>query len=63
MFQSNFGSRFILVTLISFIITDLIIGMHSTILFTWGSVLIIGLISKYFKHDLIIRLSGVFGHV
>lgn len=56
-----FGSRFILVTLISFIITDLIIGMHSTILFTWGSVLIIGLISKYFKHDLIIRLSGVFG--
>ena len=43
-----FGIRFIPALIISFIITDFFIGFHSVTLFTWGSILIIGLVSKYF---------------
>ena len=53
-----FGLRFIPVLLISFAITDLVIGYHSGTHWTWGSVLIIGLISQYFNKNLISRLSG-----
>ena len=42
------GLRFIPVLIISFVITDYFIGFHSVTIFTWGSVFIIGLISKYF---------------
>mgnify|MGYP001183909869 CR=1 FL=1 len=52
------GSRYIPALLISFFITDIIIGFHSLTFFTWGSVLIIGLISNYFKSRLIKRISG-----
>ena len=41
-----FGVSYLPALLISFVITDLIIGFHSTVLFTWGSVLIIGIVSK-----------------
>ena len=53
-----FGVRFLPALLLSFLVTDLIIGFHSTILFTWGSVVIIGLISKYFIQNILSRLSG-----
>ena len=52
------GLRFIPALLISFAITDLIIGYHSGTHWTWGSVLIIGLISQYFNKNLITRFSG-----
>ena len=42
------GIRFIPALILSFAITDLIIGFHGTILFTWGSVIFIGLISNNF---------------
>ena len=42
------GLRFIPALLISFIITDLIIGYHSLTHWTWGSVLLIGIFSKFF---------------
>ena len=45
-----FGIRYIPVVVISFVITDLIIGFHSNLFFTWGSVIIIGLISKPSKN-------------
>ena len=35
------GARFIPAVLICFVITDLFIGFHSTLLFTWGSVFLI----------------------
>ena len=38
--------------------TDLFFGFHSTLFFTWGSVFIIGVISKYFNNSLITRLKG-----
>ena len=53
-----FGLRFLPVLLISFAITDLIIGYHSGTHWTWGSVLLIGLASQYFTKNLSFRLSG-----
>jgi len=53
-----FGSRYILAVIISLLITDMIIGFHSTIFFTLGSVFIIGIISKSFKKTIFSRLSG-----
>jgi len=53
-----FGLRFMPALLISFAITDLIIGYHSGTHWTWGSVLVIGLISQYFTKNLTWRLSG-----
>ena len=53
-----FGIRYLPVLLISFAITDLIIGFHSTVFFTWGSVITIGLLSKYFSKSILARISG-----
>ena len=53
-----FGIRYMPVVLISFVITDLIIGFHSTLFFTWGSVILIGLISKFFVTSTLKRLGG-----
>ena len=47
-----FGRKFIPVLMICFMFTDLIIGIHNTVLFTWGSVLIIGLMSIHFKNGI-----------
>ena len=52
------GIRYLPVLLISFVITDLVIGYHLGTHWTWGSVLLIGLISQYFSKNLIWRLSG-----
>ena len=53
------GVRFLPMLIISFIITDLIIGFHSVTLFTWGSILLIGLMSKFFIANTKTRISGV----
>ena len=53
-----FGVRYIPVLIISFAITDLIIGYHLGTHWTWGSVLIIGLISKFFAKNHMWRISG-----
>ena len=42
------GRKFIPAVIISFVISDLIIGLHSSVAFTWGSVLIIGYITENF---------------
>ena len=52
------GVRFIPALLISFAITDLVIGFHTTTLFTWGSVLLIGFMSGYFTNNVMTRISG-----
>jgi len=52
------GTRFIPVLLMSFILTDIVIGFHGTTFFTWGSVLVIGLMSNYFTNSILKRLSG-----
>jgi len=53
-----FGRKFILSVVLSFAITDIFLGLHSTVLFTWGSVFIIGMISTYFKKNLLTRMTG-----
>ena len=52
------GIRYIPALIISFLITDLFIGLHGITLFTWGSVILIGLLSKNFSKNLLSRISG-----
>ena len=52
------GLKYLPLLILSFLITDYFIGFHSTIIFTWGSVIIIGLISKYFVKNIFSRMSG-----
>jgi len=52
------GIRFIPMVMISFVLTDLIIGLHSATFFTWGSVLVIGFLSNYFSKNILKRISG-----
>ena len=53
-----FGIKFIPILIFCFVITDFFIGFHNITFFTWGSVLIIGLITKFFKHNIFFRLIG-----
>ena len=52
------GVRYLPVLIISFILTDLVIGFHGVTLFTWGSVIVIGLGSKFFTKTIYSRISG-----
>ncbi len=52
------GVKFIPALIISLAITDLIIGFHNTIAFTWGSIILIGFITKYFKNNFLTRICG-----
>ena len=52
------GVRYLPILIISFAITDLFIGFHSTTFFTWGSVVFIGLLSQYFVNNLMSRMGG-----
>ena len=54
-----FGVKFIPILIFCFIVSDIFIGFHSTTFFTWGSVLIIGLVTKFFKNNIFLRLIGV----
>ena len=53
-----FGIKFIPTVILALLFTDLIIGLHSTMFFTTGSVILIGMISKYFNHSIMIILFG-----
>ena len=53
-----FGIRYLPVLLISFAITDIIIGYHIGTHWTWGSVLLIGILSKFFLNSIYFRISG-----
>ncbi len=53
------GIKYIPILILSFLVTDIFIGLHSTVLFTWGSVLLIGLMSKFFNKSILFRITGV----
>ena len=57
------GRRFVPSLIFSFLLTDLIIGFHNTLFFTWGSVILIGIISNIFKKRLGLRLVGAISGV
>tara|TARA_B100000214_G_C23932118_1_gene611279 strand:+ start:660 stop:1148 length:489 start_codon:yes stop_codon:yes gene_type:complete len=52
------GLKFLPALIVSFIITDLLISFHELTFFTWGSIIFIGLISKYFVKNLKNRIFG-----
>ena len=52
------GLRFLPILLLSFIITDLVIGYHTGTHWTWGSVVLIGFLSQYFKKKITFRIIG-----
>ncbi len=52
------GVKYLPALVLSFLITDFFIGFHSVTLFTWGSVILIGLISKFFLKNIYSRISG-----
>lgn len=59
-----FGRKYIPVIIFSFLFTDFFIGFHKLTFFTWGSVLVIGMFSIYFKKKPLNRLFGAsFGAV
>ncbi len=53
-----FGIKFIPIVVLALLFTDIIIGLHLTMFFTVGSVILIGLISKYFNRSILIRIFG-----
>lgn len=53
-----FGVRYIPIIVFSYFITDMYFGFHSTLFFTWSSVVIIGIMSKYFNNNFKIRILG-----
>ena len=53
-----FGAKFIIVALSAFIISDLILGLHSLVFFTWGSLFLIAYFAKYFQ-NFYFRILGV----
>ena len=52
------GTRYLPAVIFSFVITDMFIGFHGVIFFTWGSVILIGLSSKFFKKTILNRVFG-----
>jgi hypothetical protein len=52
------GIRFLPALVVSFFITDLIIAFHGVTLFTWGSIILIGFMSRFFIANMKTRISG-----
>jgi len=56
------GIKFLPALLISFVITDMLIGIHETIVFTWGSIILVGLLSRKLNSNTSNRILGaIFG--
>ena len=54
-----FGRKYIPLVFFSFVITDLFIGFHKTIFFTWVTVILIGYMSVNFKGIINNRVKGI----
>ena len=52
------GIKFLPALILSFVITDMFVGFHNTIFFTWGSVVFIALLAKYFFKNTLSRMFG-----
>ena len=52
------GIRYLPALIGCFLLTDIFIGFHSLTLFTWGSVMLIGLCSKFFLSNIYTRVLG-----
>lgn len=54
-----FGRKYISLVFFSFVVTDLFIGFHKTIFFTWVTIIIIGYTSVYFRGIIKDRIKGI----
>ncbi len=52
------GLRYLPALIVSFVITDFVIGYHTGTHWTWGSVILIGLIAPVFAKNFNTRLGG-----
>ena len=52
------GIRYLPALIMSFVITDFVIGFHGVTFFTWGAIILIGLLSKFFISSITSRISG-----
>ena len=52
------GIKYLPVLVISFVLSDLAIGFHGVTFFTWGSVILIGLGSRFFTKTILNRIFG-----
>ena len=52
------GIKFVPALIFSFFITDLIIGFHGLTFFTWGSIILIGFLSRFFLSSFSKRILG-----
>lgn len=52
------GRKYIFYLVLSFVITDILIGYHNTTQWTWGSVIFIGILSSFFKYEITHRICG-----
>ena len=52
------GIRYIPFLIISFALTDFVIGYHNLTHWTWGSVFLIGFLPLYFKNSFKLRIPG-----
>jgi len=52
------GLKYLPILILSFMLTDLFIGFHDIVFFTWGSIIVIGLFSKYFIKSILFRILG-----
>tara|TARA_B100001750_G_C15131050_1_gene409819 strand:- start:92 stop:595 length:504 start_codon:yes stop_codon:yes gene_type:complete len=55
-----FGVRYIPAVILAFMFTDAIIGFHDTMIYTFLSVALVGIISKYFLQNFKLRFLGLF---
>lgn len=55
-----FEKKSIIILLISFIITDLVLGFYKGIYLTWFSIILIGLLAEKFKKNSTSRIFGSF---
>ena len=52
-----FGKRYVMLPILGFAIADIFIGLHEFLIFTWGSIFLISLLSKYYTST----ISRTFG--
>ena len=52
------GIRYLPALVMCFVFTDAIIGFHGVTFFTWGSIILIGLGSKFFAKTILNRIFG-----
>ena len=52
------GIVYMPIVVLSLAITDIFLGIHNTMFFTWSSVIIISFMAKYFSSSILKRFSG-----